>query len=131
MNTYKKANGDLVNRNDWHWEFTAHYKDGSTLPQFNDATNQALGFFDIDQEKLASFEMRHDIHSYKMDFPEGAKLIHKRRTTELKNNSTRVITYMFGWEKGKDIVLHYLVQHVDDNWIKFSTTDKTSLTWLN
>ncbi len=126
---FKKANGDIVDRSDWHWEFEAEYKDGSIHKQFDNGL--ALGFFDVDQNKLKSFSMTRYIHKFTMDFPEGAKLIHKRRTTTLKSGSTVVVSYLFGYELGKEVVLHEFIQHIDDNWLMVSSTDKHSTRWLN
>ncbi len=137
---YTKPNGDTVDRAGWHWDFVAVYKDGSELPQFNDDTKEARGFNDIDQSKLSALRMVNGIHQFTMAIPDGAKLIHFRRTSRLSDgagNQTEIISYGFGYEfpaehdrKG-EMELFYLVQSLGGHWLQISSQSKDSMRWIS
>lgn len=134
MKKFNKVTGEEVNRSDWKWSFEAIHDDGTTIKQFNEDTGVASGFFDIDQSRLSKFKMVNGIHQFTMDFPAGAKLIHFRRTTRLKDSvgrETPIITYGFGYEEDKKVQLYYLIEQMGGHWLLVDTNSKDSMRWIS
>lgn len=134
LNTvFKKANGETVDRDSWHWEFEISYKDGSTLRQFNEQTGLASGFFDINQEQVTGISMLNGSHRYDLPVPDGAKLILKRRTTVLAAGTEQeqtVVTYIFGFQLGRMKNTYHLVSHVAGAWMLITQDPDNPVKWV-
>lgn len=91
---------EAVVREAWRWE--AYYTDGSVAFQFDDRDHSFHQFAEIDQTRLAVFKMVHDNRpAIILDFPQGAKLVHKYINTVLNvgtKNETRTRMYIAGYE---------------------------------
>lgn len=90
---------EIVKRERWRW--VAHYKDGTTLHQFDEATGIFHQFKEIDQANLEYFQMVSDKN------PEGisllipqnnADLIHFYRNVKLAGYKDWIRLYFFGWK---------------------------------
>lgn len=107
-------NGETTPREPWQW--VAVYKDGSTLTQF-DLQPKGVAIFhrfdEIDRDKLAMIELRHDQHApVRVPIPEGAKPIHFYRNTSLENDGLQLRYYVIGYEQDKQ---RHLIMVTDRN----------------
>lgn len=90
---------EVVNWERWRW--VAHYKDGTSLHQFDEETGIFHQFREIDQAKVESFQMVSDTNPEGINLlipPQGADLIHFYRNVRLAGQKDWVKLYFFGWK---------------------------------
>lgn len=101
---YVSKEGEPLNEERWVWRVA--YKDDSTLSQFDRETETYHYFGEIDNDKVVSFSMLHPEtgREYKLEVPEGAKLIHfYDNIVQAPIGGTAIShrLYCFGYELGK------------------------------
>lgn len=90
---------EIVQPERWRW--VANYKDGTKLYQFDEETGIFHQFREIDQRKLASFQMVSDKNSEGINLliPQNkADLIHFYRNVRLAGQKEWIKLYFFGWK---------------------------------
>ncbi len=95
----KTGKAEKVIRERWRW--VAHYKDGTSLHQFDEATGIFHQFREIDQANIESFQMVSDKNPEGINLlipPQGADLIHFYRNVRLAGQKNWIRLYFFGWK---------------------------------